>query len=309
MGTSWSARFYAPPRHSDAEYLHAIECELESVVSQMSHWVPDSDLGRFNRAPAECWQSLPAGLFQVLDFSLKVAAQSGGAFDPTVGQVVEEWGFGPSQKKQHKPDPEVLSRLQHGRCGWQGLELDYVNRRARHKGCLSLDLSAVAKGFAVDQTGQVLTRLGVDSYLVEIGGELRAQGLKPGGQPWWVAVEPPGELHGFPEIRVALSGWSIATSGDYRRYFESDHRRWTHTIDPRSGCPVGAEIAAVSVIHKECMAADAWSTALMVLGAEHALKFAEKIDLAALVILRLVDGFEVRCSESFYKMTEIGAGN
>ena len=297
MGTSWSARFFAPPECEDSKYRNAVERGLQTVVDQMSHWLPESDLSRFNRSRAGSWQALPLEFFRVLDFALTVAEQSSGAFDPTVGPLVEEWGFGPGRKELRPPSPEVLSALRRTN-GWAYVEVDRANQRARHAGEPGLDLSAVAKGFAVDHIGRLLNRHGVASYLVEIGGELRASGLKQNGEPWWVAIEPPAP------IRIALSGWSVATSGDYRRYFESDGRRWTHAIDPRTGYALGQDVAQVSVIHPDCMAADAYSTALMVLGAKQGLEFADRMGLAAVFVLRSENDFEVRCSEPFYEMTE-----
>jgi FAD:protein FMN transferase len=270
----------------------------------MSHWVADSDLSRFNRAPAASWQSLPSEFFEVLSSALEVAAQTSGAFDPTIGRLVEEWGFGPQGERPTAPSAATLSELKRS-CDWSQIELDVPRRRARHVGNPSLDLSAIAKGFAVDRVAAALETLGVVSYLVEIGGELRARGLKQDHQPWWVAIEPSIEPFAavLPQFRVALSGWCIATSGNYRRYFNKQDRYWGHTIDPRTGYALGNDIAQVSVIHESCMAADAYSTALMVLGQKQGLNLADRLGLAAVVVLRSADSIDVRCSEQFFRMT------
>jgi thiamine biosynthesis lipoprotein len=169
---------------------------------------------------------------------------------------------------------------------------------ARQPGGARLDLSAIAKGYAVDSVAQRLASEGLVSYLVEIGGELRGRGVKPDGQPWWVSVEPPP---GCPlQVTSALSGWAIATSGDYRRFFEHGGRRYAHTLDPRTGRPLDDPPASVSVLHAECMAADAWSTALMVLGAGRGLALCEREGLSAVFLLR--DPWRAVVSRGFRRM-------
>jgi len=307
IGTTWSAQFFAGAARTDTELFDAIQRELASVDRQMSHWRPDSNLSRFNEAAAGEWVILPEEFFAVLEFAMGVALESGGAYDPTVGPLVDEWGFGPGLKPRGPPGPAALDR-QRRRCGWTRVELDPKGRRARHQGELGLDLSAVAKGFAVDQLARALERSGVTSYLVEIGGEFRAGGVTTGRQPWWVGVEVPLEgsdpVGDGVEIRVALSGWSMATSGDYRRYFERGSRRWAHTIDPWTGEPACHGLASVSVVHGDCMAADAYSTALMVLGPESGLEFVDRHGLAAVFIVRIEGRLEVLGSERFRRMTE-----
>jgi thiamine biosynthesis lipoprotein len=188
-------------------------------------------------------------------------------------------------------------------CGWQRIEVDVPNRRARQPGGLALDFCAIAKGFAVDAVSRHLDARGVTDHLVEIGGELRGQGLKPDGMPWWVELESPeANAHGAARTLVALLGLSIATSGDYRRYFEQDGRRFAHTIDPRTGYPAAHALASVTVIHRDCMLADALSTALTVLGPQAGMDFAQRHALAARFLVRTPRGFDELTSPAFAAM-------
>jgi len=303
MGTTWSVRLVAHPDRPLAPLQQAIQTSLDQVVAQMSTWEPASDLSRFNAAPAGSWHALPDTFFTVLDHALQVAHDSGGAYDPTAGALVDAWGFGPAQRYDEAgfvmPDTSMLATAR-ARCGWRRLELDRAAQRARQPGGMKVDLSAIAKGFGVDQVARCLQQRGIGSFLVEVGGELRGEGVKPDGQPWWVALEQPpsgdasctsaqaGTLATIAASGTvaALYGWSVATSGDYRRCFRADGRRYSHTIDPRSGQPVDNGIASVTVLHRTCMAADAWSTALGVLGAGEGRALADRLGLCALFVVR-----------------------
>lgn len=285
MGTGWSVRAVGGP----ADLQDRLQDELDLVVAQMSHWEARSNLGRFNRAPAGTWQELPPEFFDVLSFGLQVCDASGGACDPCAGALVNLWGFGPVNRYNAagfvaptaRQVADVLAQRAHVR-------LDAAGRRAWQPGGVQLDLSAIAKGYAVDRLAGCLDRLGVHHYLVEVGGELRGAGVKPDGQPWWVSLEQPAA--GDDDIVVALHGLAVATSGDYRRFFMTDARRYPHTIDPRTGMPIDSGIASVTVLHASCMAADAWSTALTVLGVEEGMRLAERRGLAARFLTRQPDG-------------------
>ncbi|MES2316599.1 MAG: FAD:protein FMN transferase [Pseudomonadota bacterium] len=305
MGTSWSAKaVLAPDAPCPAAALQAL---LDDVVAQMSHWEDNSDLARFNTAPPGAWVRLPFDFFHVLRYALGVADDSGGAYDPCAGALVERWGFG----ARHRHDQDGFSAPSRAEIdtllampGWRAVQLDGATRSALQPGGVMLDLSSVAKGFAVDQLARGLEARGVHHYLVEVGGELRGAGVKPDGQPWWVALEGvPDARAGVPTV-VALHGLSLATSGDYRRFFEHDGRRLPHTLDPRSGYPIGNNVASVSVLHADCMAADALSTALSVLGPELGLAFAETHALAARFLVRRGDVLDETCSSAFRALLE-----
>ncbi len=297
MGTTWSVRFVRD--HVPAGLAAGIRQVLARVVAQMSTWEPDSDLSRFNTAPAGTWHPLPIDLFTVMARALETADESGGAFDPTIGPVVNLWGFGPDPGHGEPPAPGRIAEAL-GRCGWRRLELDRAARRARQPGGLYVDLSGIAKGYAVDLLARHMRDTGIVSYLVEIGGELRGHGVKPDGSPWWTALETPAGT--ASETIVALHGLSAATSGDYRKFFMEGAARYCHTIDPRTGWPVTADVASVTVLHPECMRADALATVLGVLGVEDGLAYAATRRIAARFLTRAGDGFIERTTPAFDAM-------
>ncbi|MET0210987.1 MAG: FAD:protein FMN transferase [Burkholderiaceae bacterium] len=311
MGTTWSVRFVGPEALKTATVQAAIVAVCDEVIAQMSHWVADSDLSRFNRAGAGTRQSLPGGFAAVVEAALRVAAESGGAYDPTAGALVTLWGFGPAGDSPRHDEPGFRSPTPAAchavHCGWRALPWDADTQTLTQPGGATLDLSAIAKGYAVDRVGAMLTQLGLPDHLVEIGGELRGAGFKVDGQPWWVDIEPPAPDAGLAPLRVALHGLSVATSGDYRKVFaDTDGARRSHTIDPRSRQPIAHGLASVTVLHEHAMWADGWSTALMVLGPEEGLALADRLGLAAVLVRRRTaaegGGFEERLSASFREL-------
>lgn len=280
MGTSWSAKIVEPP----AGVERAIETVLAQVVAQMSHWTPDSQLGRFNAAPPGGWHRLDPAFAEVLAAALDIATRSGGAFDPALGAAVDLWGFGPPGPRAAMPDAAQIAAA-HAACGHDALDLDPLLLRLRRARPVRLDLSGIAKGHAVDAVAARLHALGCRDFLVEIGGELTGAGIQPDGQPWWVDVEAPPGLVAAP-LRVALHGLAIATSGDYRRVAAQG----SHTIDPRTGRPLANGVASVSVLHTSCMHADAWASALTVLGPDAGMALARRENLAARMIVRASGG-------------------
>jgi thiamine biosynthesis lipoprotein len=295
MGTTWSARVAAG---AVSDLQAALQAELDAIVAQMSHWDPDSLLSRYNRAPAGTWVDLPAQFFDVMDYALWAREASGGACDPALGALVGLWGFGPARRYDHAgfyaPDAAAIARAQAQRAAAR-VELDRTRRRLLQPGGAVLDLSSVAKGYAVDRLALCLESRGLHHYVVEVGGELRGAGVKPDGQPWWVEIEVVPEAvvpeaaapdGAAPQAVVALHGLSVATSGDYRQYFTQGPRRVSHTLDPRTGRPIANGVASVTVLAPTCMAADALSTALTVLGPVDGLAFAARHALAARFLVR-----------------------
>ncbi|MFA9217135.1 MAG: FAD:protein FMN transferase [Sphingomonadaceae bacterium] len=314
MGTSWSVRLVAGPALPALQA--GLQAQLDAVVAQMSHWEAESDLGRFNRAPAGSWQPLPAAFFDVLAFALEVAVATRGAYDPCAGALVNLWGFGP-QGRFAAPGfappsaPQVAAALARHTQQRAAFKLDHVSRRALQPGGLQLDFSAVAKGYAVDRLAFFLQSQGVRHFLVEVGGELRGAGVKPDGQPWWVALEQVSDVapdNGPAPLVLALHGLAVATSGDYRRYFHAPgaaaSQRYSHTIDPRRAAPISNQLASVTVLHPQCMAADAWSTALTVLGPLDGLALAERHGLAARFVLRSATGLSEILSSALHAMLD-----
>ena len=313
MGTSWSVRLVEstmPGRAGSADLQQGLQQQLDLVVAQMSHWSDASDLGRFNRAEPGSWHSLPAAFCEVLGFAMHVSQASGGAYDPCAGALVNLWGFGPRERYDEPgflpPKDDTLALLLSQRQR-RRLQLDLPARRARQPGGLQLDLSAVAKGYGVDRLARYLDSQGIDHYLVEVGGELRGAGSKPDGQPWWVMLEQVDGADAAkhpPELLLALHGLSVATSGDYRRFFQDGTVRFSHTIDPRSGMPIANQLASVTVVHQQCMAADAWSTALTVLGPDAGMALAEEQGLAARFLQRDGDGYHETLSSHMLAMLD-----
>lgn len=273
MGTSWSARIVDAGPNAEA----GIRTVLDRIIARMSHWEPDSDLSRFNRAAAGAWQQLDPELSRVLGAGLSVATASNGAFDPAMGELVDLWGFGPPGPRTGIPAASEITDALGG-----GVEHDPALLRARRTGPAALDFSGIAKGYAVDAIAAHLRETGHADFLVEVGGELLGEGVKPDGQPWWVDLEP---VPGIAPIRVALHGLAVATSGTSQRNFVADGRRYSHTLDPRTGGPISNGVAQVTVLHPQCMLADAWATALTVLGNE-ALPVAEREGLAMHMAVR-----------------------
>lgn len=303
MGTTWSLRFVGSRGAPLPAIDQAVQSELERVVAQMSSWEPDSDISRFNRAAAGSWQRVPSEFFEVLSCALQIARDSDGAFDPAAGALIDAWGFGSTNRHGATgflpPSPQQVEQARQPG-GWRRLEVDAREHRVRQPGGLRLDFSAIAKGYAVDRVAHRLSQsFGLDDTLVEIGGELRGSGLRADGQPWWVALEmPPGSGELRPTV-VALHGLCLATSGDYRRFHEHDGERHPHTLDPRSGRPIAHGLASVTVLHASCMAADALSTALTVLGPDSGFDWAESRGLAAMFVARRGGQLHERLTRAF----------
>lgn len=285
MGTRWSVRCDAPAR-MDLHALHAlVQDALDQVVAQMSTWREDSDISAYNRAPAGTWIALQPAFAQVLGTALAIASASGGAFDPTVGPLVDAWGFG-AHGRPGMPDAGTLARAQ-AAPRWTALHLREHGRQALQPGGLRLDLSAIAKGFGADHAAAALRRAGIPGALVEVGGELVAYGRKPDASPWRVLVETGADdTDAATQPRVlALDGCAVATSGDRWHHFDHNGQRYAHTLDPRSGQPVAAAAVAVTVVARDAMHADAWATALTVMGAVQGLQFAREHAMAARFVL------------------------
>lgn len=286
MGTYWSVALVSPQGPAPLALRRGIVAILDHVVAVMSHWRPDSDLCRYNTSPRG-WVDVDASLCHVLSAALGIAADSGGAYDPAIGGLVDEWGFGPPGPVAVPPDGERIRTLL-SVPRWADIKVE--EGRLWQPGGVRLDLSAIAKGHAVDLVARYLAGRGVLSHLVDIGGELRGWGIKPDATPWWVdldqAVGRDGQKGGMA-TRIALHGWSVATSGDRNRFFlGADGRRLSHSLDPRTGWPVSDDLAAVTVLHADCMMADALATALTVMGAEAGIEWAAARGVMALFVRR-----------------------
>lgn len=285
MGTRWSALLYASPEIDIPALDIALARAVDRVDCQMSTWKPDSDLMRLNAASPGTWVSLPRELMRVLEKGLEIGRASGGAFDVGVGRLVNAWGFGAAGST---PDKDAIRAALHERPPptHTVLELDAPGARARKHARFDLDLSGIAKGFAVDEMMRTVKAFGISDGLVGLDGELEARGTKPDGTPWRVAVEKPDYELRSPLGVIELQDAAVATSGDYRHWIELGGTRLSHTMDRRRGGPIDNAIASVSVVASSCMEADAWATALMVLGPTEGRALAEKYGFDALIVER-----------------------
>lgn len=285
MGTGWSALFFAAPGFDPRPVRAALQAAVDEVDAQMSTWKPDSALMRLNAAPVGAWVTTPERLSEVLRLGLGIGRASGGAFDIGMGDAVTAWGFGPDTAA-----PDRIRKAMAAARRPAHEVLDIGQGRVRKSSPLVLDLNGIAKGYGVDRLAETLRGHGIGAGLVGIDGELRALGLRPGGQPWTVAVEAPDPGRRTPHSILALQDAAVATSGDYRHWVEARGRRLSHTMDPRKAAPVLAPPASVTVVAQSCAEADAWATALMVLGSERGLLLARKRGLDALFLVRDDDG-------------------
>ena len=256
---------------------------LSQVDAELSTWRPDSVLARFNAGPADRWMPVPASLAALVAEALSLARQSGGAFDLTVAPLVDLWGFGPGPAEDAPSTTAIQAAL--AQVGHQRLQvrLNSPALRKRSPG-LSVDLSAIGKGHAVDRVAEALERLGCRSYLIDVGGEVRTLGRNPQGQLWRIGIASPS---GGGTVRtLALSGLAAATSGDYRNFRREGGRRLSHVLDPRAGWPVDHNLASVTVVAANAAAADGLATTILVLGPEAGIQFAQNRGVAALLLRR-----------------------
>lgn len=281
MGTRWSVLFH----HGDALELDAMQRDFQSAVDevdqQMSTWKPDSDLNQLNAALKGEWLDLPAKLLSVIEAGLAVGAQSGGAFDIGMVDAVEAWGF----HGREAGEEAIRAAFQRRRAPAHDMvEIDRVNQRLRKHADLTLDLNGIAKGFGADELARVAERHGIRQCLVAIDGELRALGRRPDGTGWPVAIEQPQRGIRAVHSLIELEDAAIATSGDYRHFVDVNGRSLSHTMDPARGRPLADSPASATVIARDCMIADAWATAMMVLGEDRGLDLARTYGLSVLFL-------------------------
>ncbi|MBS3803743.1 MAG: FAD:protein FMN transferase [Oleiphilaceae bacterium] len=300
FGTGYAVSVVMRDDQDRLEFLaDGITDVLEEVDSAMSTWRKDSELSQFNNAPDQSeWFAISEPLYEVFSTSLAISSLTDGALDITLGPVVNLWGFGPLGQPEQVPDPEDLASVLDN-TGYETIKLREEPPAVRASGRQYLDLSAIAKGYGVDAVAEYLADEGVEAFLVEIGGEVRAQGRKPEDQPWRLAIEEPVSEERRVNRVVVLENKSVATSGDYRNYYESDGQRYSHTIDPATGQPIEHNLASVSVIAESAMMADGLSTALNVVGYDKAMALATRENLAVYFIVRGESGFETHYTPAF----------
>ncbi|WP_323891948.1 FAD:protein FMN transferase [Aeromonas allosaccharophila] len=301
MGTYYSIKV-ADRAISDPAKLQAeVDVLLERVNDQMSTYRPDSELSRFNQHRSATPIVVSRDTARVVTEAIHIGRESQGALDVTVGPLVNLWGFGPDKKPTKIPSDELITQTRQ-KTGLGNLHVvTSVDADTLQKDIpdLYVDLSAIAKGFGVDKVAEYLESLGARNYLVEIGGELRINGVNGKGHPWRVAIEKPTAGTGTVQEVIVPGDNGVATSGDYRNYYELDGQRFSHTIDPRSGKPIQHRLVSVTVIHPSCMTADGLATVFMVMGTEKSLAYANERGLAIFVITKTDNGFEEAYSDAF----------
>lgn len=287
MGTSFSVSIVDAPRALDTEALQAeIAAALVHVDKLASTWREDSELTAFNAAHTADWVAVSPEFCAALSTTAEIWKETRGAFDITVGPIVNLWGFGPDAIVSEPPGDDAIADAMQS-VGFDKMTLDCGKGLVRKDDpAMYIDLSGWAKGHAVDQLAAVLDGRGIDNYLVEIGGELRVKGHNKDKLDWAVGIEAPSTSRRVPHAVIRITDTSIATSGDYRNFFEHDGRRYSHTIDPRTGRPIQHHLAAVTVVHALNAYADAMATALLVLGPVDGPALANELDIAAYFLVR-----------------------
>ncbi|MDH4581763.1 FAD:protein FMN transferase [Pseudomonas sp. BN415] len=302
MGSSYSVKYVRSASGPSVEEAQGeVEGILAEIDQQMSTYRADSEVERFNALPAGSCLTLPAAMLQLVAFGSKLSQDSGGAFDMTVEPLLNLWGFGPQSRGDQVPSSEAIAAVK-AEVGQQHLSI------RGHELCkdapVQLDFNSIAAGYAVDRVVARLSELGVSSALVEITGELKAVGRKPDGAPWRIAVEAPRNDRQVAQEIITLDGLGVSTSGDYRNYFEKNGKRYSHTLDPKTGTPISHNLAAVTVVDESALRADGLSTLLMVLGPEAGEAYAETHGIAALFVTRDGQGFVSHGSSRYRQLFE-----
>ena len=298
MGTTYSIKVVGATEESELRAL--VKQQLAAVDRKMSTYRGDSELSRFNRHWSVDPFPLSVETLEVIRLALEVSEATGGAFDITVALLVEAWGFGPANQAE-PPSPESLTRLRNI-TGWRKLHLG-KGSVSKEEPALSCDLSAIAKGYAVDRIAGAFAAAGHARYMIELGGEVRTSGRNRHGEPWRIGVEQPIEDRREIFRVLPIEDLAMATSGDYRNYRDLDGERLTHIIDPRTTRPIRHKLAAVTVLDPLCARADAFATALMVLGESAGYEVATREGLAALFLVHTGDGgLEARATPRFEEL-------
>ncbi len=298
MGTSYQVKIITNDDVPTENLGEQIENRLSSLNQTFSTYIETSELMQFNQAKTGQPQAISEDMQVVMSIAQEVYGLTDGAFDPTVAPLVNLWGFGPNESNNVIPQSEQIQQAL-SVIGLNHLVLNKAAKKAQREQDIKLDFSAIAKGYAVDAVADLLESSGIQHYLVEVGGELRAGGYKPNGDLWRIAIERPSLVQDDVQQVIALQDVAVATSGDYRNYFEKNGKRYSHTIDPRIGYPVDHELASVTIIEETAVKADALATAMMVMGPEDSLMLAEKYNIPVYILVKEADGFKVQYSKAF----------
>ena len=308
LGTSYHIKLLLPAGSEQAFSQDTLGDDIQALIDHldrsMSTYKPDSELNQFNRHPIGEPFAVSAELLEVLLLAKQIHGLTGGAFDPTIAPLVDLWGFGPRDTGDRVPSDAEISALREV-VNFDALVIQVQDNTSDAENTftktseVTLDLSAIAKGYIVDRIASFLLDLGVENFLVELGGELRLEGHNARDEFWKIAVEVPVLEQGQIQRVLSLTKVGLATSGDYRNYFERDGERYSHTIDPRKGYPITHKLASVTVLAPTAAEADAFATGFMVMGKDEALSLAETLDLPVLLLVKDAAGFKEYYTKAF----------
>ncbi|VVO70497.1 FAD:protein FMN transferase [Pseudomonas fluorescens] len=301
MGSTYSIQYLRQKGlAAPADVRVEVEKILAQVDRQMSTYRSDSAIERFNDLPANRCQKMPAPVLELIRVGEQLSEQSEGAFDLTVEPLLNLWGFGPQARAEKVPSVQALAEVRQ-RVGYQHLRID--NDQLCKDAAVEVDFNSIAAGYAVDTIAARLDAMGIHNYLAEATGELKASGRKLDGSPWRIALEEPRDDRQVAQRILAVDGYGVSTSGDYRHYFEQDGKRYSHTFDARTGAPVSHRLASVTVIDPSALMADGLSTLLLILGPERGWDYAEKHAIAACFVIRADRGFVIRTNQAFERLS------
>ncbi|UJJ31254.1 FAD:protein FMN transferase [Halopseudomonas maritima] len=302
MGSTYSIKWVPVEDAPDTETLQAdVDRMLAQFDAEVSTWRSDSALAHFNAAPAGTCMDMPPSVLALMAQADQLADESSGAFDVTVAPLLKLWGFHGDPQQQAVPEQPLLDQAM-AKVGQKHLRVD-AGQLCKDV-ALTVDFSSIGAGYMVDRVAERLESYGIQNYMVEITGELKAVGRKPGDRPWRIAIEEPRDDNRVAQIILSLSGESVSTSGDYRNYFELDGQRFSHTFDARTGQPVMHRLAAVTVLDPSAMRADGLSTVLMIMGEEAGWDYAVSHQIPAFFVVRAGELFESRATPRFTALTE-----
>lgn len=303
MGTTYNVKYVIDERGQVEGLQDEIDARLVEINKLMSTYDPTSELSRFNQNRYTTPVALSAETTKVVNEALRLGELSHGVLDVTVGPLVNLWGFGPNKRPEKVPSEEQVAEVR-AYVGLDKINMTPDGLRKLHP-MVYVDLSTIAKGYGVDQVAEIMEKNNLHDYLVEIGGEMRVKGERGNGEEWLIAIEKPVSTERSVQKIVSVGTNAIATSGDYRNYYEMNGKRYSHLIDPRTGSPITHNLVSVTVVHPSSMTADGLATAFNVMGWDEAKALAEKEDLAVFLIKRTKDGFEEYASPQFDEIVEV----
>ena len=307
MGTTYRVTVVdAPDTLTHESLAKGINQELASVNAKMSNWDPASEVSLFNKSQSKAPITISKAFAHVLASAQDIHRKTDGKFDVTVAPLINLWGFGPKTPDASVPSDAEIAQARSLVGQSRYLSLDVAGKTLqKNQSAVSVNLSAIAKGYGVDAVAEYLRENGIKRYLVEIGGDLITAGLNPEGKAWSIGIEKPDVAQTTVQTILNLSGQAMATSGDYRNFNEYDGVRYSHIIDPTTGWPIRHRTASVTVLANTAMAADGWATAMLVLGDDAGMKLAEKHQIAVLFITKGDNLFTTVTSSHFETRTKL----